>query len=260
MPPAALVFRNLEPRSQVNGTLTTLLFSSIAALSAALGPAPIVVRRRYPSAWLGWANALAAGLMLGAAFILMLEGVEYGMPLAGASGAVLGIFFVFGSHSFAGTADLDLNLTEGTSSDYGYKILIVNSLHSASEGVAIGIGMVIELRLGIFLALALAVHNIAEAMALSAVLIPRGIGAGRAAVLAVMTNASQVLLAVATFAILSAAPSLLPWVLGFAVGALIYLTLVELLPEAYKAAHQTGIAIVASIAMSVVVLLRVLLP
>ena len=50
-------------------------------------------------------------------------------------------------------------------------------------------------------------------------------------------------------------PWLLPWVAGFAVGALIYRTLVELLPESYRQAGQTSIAVVTLLAMGVVVLL-----
>ena len=77
-----------------------------------------------------------------------------------------------------------------------------------------------------------------------------------AAALAVATNLNQVLVAVVTFAVVGAAPFLLPWALGFAVGALVQLVLVELLPESYRVAGYTSIAVVASIAMGMVVLLE----
>jgi len=242
----------------MDGTLITLLYASIAAAVAALGPLPWVFHREPSVALLGFANALAAGMMLGAAYILTAAGLD-GNALAGAAGAVVGIAFVWGAHAFGGTSELRLNLTDETSPDYGYKVLVVNGLHSASEGVAIGVAMFIDLRLGIFLALAFAVHNIAEATALCAVLIPRGVTRTRAAALGVMTNVSQVLLAVVCYTILVAEPGILTPMLGFAVGAMIYLTVVELLPEAYLEAHQTAIAVTASVAMSVVALLEVVL-
>ncbi|MHC4305853.1 MAG: ZIP family metal transporter [Planctomycetota bacterium] len=242
----------------MDGTLITLLYASIAAAVAALGPLPWVFHREPSVALLGFANALAAGMMLGAAYILTAEGLG-GNALAGAAGAVLGIAFVWGSHAFAGTSELRLNLTDELSPDYGYKVLVVNGLHAASEGVAIGVAMFIDLRLGIFLALAFAVHNIAEATALCAVLIPRGVSRKRAAALGVMTNVSQILLAVVCYTVLLAQPGVLTPMLGFAVGAMIYLTVVELLPEAYLEAHQTAIAVTASVAMSVVALLEVAL-
>jgi ZIP family zinc transporter len=207
---------------------------------------------------MGFANALAAGMMLGAAYILVAHGLGAD-ALAGTAGALLGVLFVFGSHAIRGTSELRLNLTADTSPDYGYKVLVVNGMHSASEGVAIGIAMFIDLRLGIFLALAFAVHNIAEAMTLCAVLIPRGVSRIRAAALGVMTNSPQVLLAVVSYTVLVAEPGVLTPMLGFAVGAMIYLTVVELLPEAYLEAHQTAIAVTASVAMSVVALLEVVL-
>jgi zinc transporter ZupT len=242
----------------MDGALATLLFASIAAAVAVLGPLPWVVGRQPSAALLGVANALAAGMMLGAAYILAAEGLGTD-ALAGAAGALLGVVFVWGSHAFGGTSELRLNLTEDTSPDYGYKVLVVNGMHSASEGVAIGVAMFINLRLGIFLALAFAVHNIAEATTLSAVLIPRGVSRARAAVLGVLTNSTQVLLAVVCFTVLEAEPGVLTAMLGFAVGAMIYLTVVELLPEAYLEVHQTAIAVTAAVAMSVVALLEVFL-
>ena len=57
------------------------------------------------------------------------------------------------------------------------------------------------------------------------------------------------------FSVVGALPVLLPWALGFAAGALIYLLLSELLPEAYQQAGHTSIAMVALLAMATVVAL-----
>ena len=59
----------------------------------------------------------------------------------------------------------------------------------------------------------------------------------------------------ATFVLVGAVPSLMPWAIGFAVGALIYLVLVELLPESYRQAGHTSIALVTLVAMGMVVAL-----
>ncbi len=239
----------------MNPTLTVLLYSAIAASAAALGIVPLFGRRAMPKRWVGWANALAAGLMLGAAYALTVAGVD-GAPVIGAAGAVLGIGFVYWTHALSGTEDLDLSLLRDRSPEYSYKVLLVDSLHSASEGVAIGVAMVAGLPFGVFMALAIAVHNIPEATVLSAVLSSRGARLARAAGLSVAVNLSQVLLAVFTYAVLSAAPAMTLWVLGFAVGALVYLVMVELLPESYRLAGPTSIALVVSLAMAMVVLLQ----
>ena len=57
----------------MDGTITTLLYASVAAAVAALGPLPWVFHREPSVALLGFANALAAGMMLGAAYILTAE-------------------------------------------------------------------------------------------------------------------------------------------------------------------------------------------
>ena len=53
----------------------------------------------------------------------------------------------------------------------------------------------------------------------------------------------------------TALPVLLPWAIGFSVGALVYLVLVELLPESYRQAGPTSIALVTLVAMGIVVAL-----
>ena len=121
--------------------------------------------------------------------------------------------------------------------------------------MAIGVAMAVSLPLGIAMAATLAVHNVPEAMVLNSVLTSRGMKPFQSSFLSVVVNVNQVLLAVVTFTLIGLWPWLLPWVAGFAVGALIYRTLVELLPESYRQAGQTSIAVVTLLAMGVVVLL-----
>jgi len=202
---------------------------------------------------IGWANALAAGLMLGVAYTLLTEGLGTAL-LAGGAGALLGIFFVRGAHAAAGTGELDADLVD-LPPGKGYKVVLVDVLHSADEGVAIGVAMAVSMPLGVAMGLTLGLHNVPEAMVLSSVLARRGVSPTRATLLAVGVNAPQVALAVASFSLVASWPALLPWLAGFAVGALIYRTLVELLPESYHQAGQTSIAMVTLLATGVVVLL-----
>jgi zinc transporter ZupT len=92
-------------------------------------------------------------------------------------------------------------------------------------------------------------------MVLTSALARRGARPLRTTLLSVAVNLGQVALAVTSFSLVSAWPALLPWLAGFAVGALIYRTLVELLPESYHQAGQTSIAMVTLLAAGVVVLL-----
>ena len=192
--------------------------------------------------------------MLGVAYALLTEALR-GSLLAGGLGALLGMSFVRASHAAAGTGELDLESPEWGSPASGYKAVIVDALHAADEGIAIGTAMAVSMPLGIAMAVTLAVHNVPEAMGLTSVLTRLGLRPAQSAGLAVAVNVSQVLLAVLAFSLVAGWPVLLPWIAGFAVGALIYRTLVELLPESYAMAGRTSIAVVTMLAIGVVVLL-----
>jgi ZIP family zinc transporter len=238
----------------VHPTLTVLGFSALAAAAASLGVMPLLFRERPPMAWLGWSNALAAGLMLGAAYLLLSSGRGLGaLPLS--AGAALGIGLVYLTHAALGTADLELNRLGDAEQDYARKVILVHTLHALPEGVAIGVAMSLSAELGVFMALAIAAHNVPEGTLLAAILTSRGTSRARAAAAAVMTNLGQILLAVGTYVMLLASPGGVSWMLGFAAAALVYLVLAELLPECYRQAGHTSVAVVTILAMGMVALL-----
>jgi zinc transporter ZupT len=239
----------------MNPTLSVLLYSGLAAAAAALGALPLALRGRLPIAWIGWANAAAAGLMLGVAHALLSAGMDRDAVRV-AVGAAVGVAFIAFTHRATGTGDLDLNRLDERRPEYGYQVLLVGALHAAAEGVAIGSAMALLPSFGAFTAAAIAVHNVPEATILAAILTSRGVRRRDAAALAVAADVNQVLLAVVTFALVTAAPALLPWTVGFAVGALVYLVMAELLPEAYRQTGRTSIALATILAMTIVVLLN----
>ncbi len=239
----------------VEPVLVVLLFSSLAALLAALGVLPFAGGRRPAAAWIAGAYALASGLMLGAGHLLLSRGLELA-DLSVVLGAAGGVLYAWGIKRYAGVHVVDRRPEQATAAGLGYKLLLESMLHSAAEGVAIGVAMVVELKLGIFVALALAVHNIGEAMALTDTLRRRGISIGEAAGLCVGTNVPQPLLALAVFALDPVLAGLLPAALGFAAGALVFLVLTELLPASYERARGALIALVVSVAAGAVLLLE----
>lgn len=237
-------------------TLTVLIYASLVAFAAGLGALPQAVGKVLPRSLLGWANALAAGLMLGVAYALMTHGLPTrGAVVQGSAGAILGVLVARLAHLGSGTRGADLGHLDDVGPGYGYQVVLVSGMHAAHEGVAIGVAMLVSLPFGISMALALAAHKVAEGMVLTSLLTGRGARLPHAAALAVAVNANQVLAALVTFVVVGAIPSLLPWVLGLAVGALLFLVLAEVLPEAYGQAGSTSIALVTLLAMGMVVAL-----
>ncbi len=234
--------------------LVVLGASALAAATAALGVLPFVGGRSPRRVTVGVADGVASGLMLGGGYLLMSRGLTLGtLPVV--VGAVAAVAYTWLIQRTAGVAEIDAAPDAEAGPEYGYQVLLQNALHAAAEGVAIGVAMVLDLRLGVFLALALALHNVAEAMALTEVLRARGVGLGEAAGLCVATNVAQPLLALAVFALHPVLTGLLPVALGFAAGTLVFLVLTEVLPASYERAGDRVIALSVSVSLGLVVLL-----
>jgi zinc transporter ZupT len=95
-------------------------------------------------------------------------------------------------------------------------IVGVMTLHSFTEGVGVGVAFGGGQGLGLFITLAIAVHNIPEGLAISLVLVPRGVGVARAALWSVFSSLPQPLMAVPAFLFIAFFEPLLPIGLGFA--------------------------------------------
>ena len=105
---------------------------------------------------------------------------------------------------------------------------------------------------------AIAVHNVPEGLANSLVLVPRGVGVGRAAFWSVFSSLPQPLMAVPAFAFIEAFRPLWPYGLGFAAGAMVWMVFAELLPDAKKAAPDRLFALVLAFSVAAMVAFQVL--
>lgn len=230
--------------------LLILIASSGAALASAAGVLPLFARPEVPRAWIGWSDALAAGMMLGLSYLLSTAGLD-GVP--GGLGAFLGILFIFVTQGAIDSSP-EPSVDGASTARSAHQIFLQGLLHSASEGVAIAAAWAADTRFGVFMALAVAVHNIPEGTLLAAAHRQRGVSLLRAMTIVISANVTQILLAVATYAVIVAAPAAMPWAAGFAAGALVHLVMAELLPDSYRYAGATSIAMVTAIAMGIVVL------
>ena len=98
--------------------------------------------------------------------------------------------------------------------------------------------------LGLLITVAIAIHNIPEGLAISLVLVPRGTSVRAAAGWSIFSSLPQPLLAVPAFLFVNAFSSILPIGLGFAAGAMVWMVVGELLPEALAAAPRRVVAVV----------------
>ncbi len=72
----------------------------------------------------------------------------------------------------------------------------------------------------------------------------------------IVSSLPQPLLAVPSFLFVASFRSLLPYGIGFAAGAMVFMVLVELLPDAFEIGRRSVIALLVSISMVAMVLFQ----
>merc|ERR1712083_96645 len=119
-------------------------------------------------------------------------------------------------------------------------IFTVMFCHSAAEGVAVGVAFDqhCEANFGLYVSLLLAIQNIPEGTAVALVLVPRGVDIVLASFIATLTSVPQPLMAVVAFRFVETFQCLLPIGLAFAAGAMIYVSITDLLAEASEALER----------------------
>lgn len=241
--------RDLSP------VLVVFLYGLVTALATGLGALPFAFVRKVSPRLLAYANALASGLMLGASFGLVSEGADYGR-IATLAGAVLGVLFVLSAERLLGDRELEVGAARGEDARKMVLIVLVMTVHSVAEGVAIGTAFAGGTALAALITVAIAVHNVPEGLAISAVLRPRGASVAACAGWSVFSSLPQPLLAVPAFLFVATFRSVLPWGLGFAAGAMVFMVLVELLPEAFNEGRRPVAALLVTVATVAMVLFQ----
>jgi ZIP family zinc transporter len=211
---------------------TVFLYASITALATGLGALPFLFFRKISRKWLGYSNAVAAGLMLTASFTLIFEGLNYGLWKT-VLGVLLGLVFIVISNSWLdGRENLSISSLRGADAKKAILIVGVMTLHSFTEGVGVGVSFGDDTGLGIFITAAIAIHNIPEGLAISLVLIPRGMRVWSTALYCIFSSLPQPLMAVPSYLFVETFRNALPVGLGFAGGAMIWMVFSEIIPEA----------------------------
>jgi ZIP family zinc transporter len=206
----------------------------VTALATGLGALPFLVVHRAPQCWLGLANALASGCMVGASVGLVYEGARYG-PGRTTAGALGGALFLALTIRLLGREpEHRIGALRGADAVRALLIVGVMTVHSFTEGVGVGVAFGDGEALGILIAVAIAVHNVPEGLAISLVLVPRGVSVAAAAGWSILSSLPQPLMALPAFVFVETFTPVLPAGLGFAAGAMLWMVAAQLLPDALR--------------------------
>jgi ZIP family zinc transporter len=231
----------------------------VIALLNLLGASLVLVWRDPSRRALDGALGFAAGVMLAAAFTsLILPGIEIysgGDPVPTLVGVALGALFLdradglvpHAHYLVTGRRRVDANAPpdERLGIDperLGPVVLFVLAitLHNVPEGLAVGVGFGSgDVAGAIALMLAIGVQNVPEGLAVSVAAVNAGLDRrAYAAFAGARAGAVEIPLAVAGAVAVQIARPLLPYAMGFAAGAMLFVISDEIVPETHAGGHE----------------------
>lgn len=239
----------MSPATQV------FLAALATAIATGLGALPFLFVRTMSPQVVAYAYALAGGLMLGACFGLVAEGTGFGATQT-VLGGLIGVIGILVAQWRLKDRPIGFGGADGASARQMVLLLGVMTAHSFSEGVAVGVSFGGSEALALAITVAIAVHNIPEGLAISAVMRSKGQSVLACAAWSIFSSLPQPLMAVPAFLLVDLARPVLPYGLGFAAGAMAFMVLDELLPEAYVKGNHTMVALLTSVAIIAMVLFQ----
>jgi len=211
-----------------------LIIGLVAGLCTVLGAVLLFVKKQWDDGSLAIFLGLAAGVMVAIVVFDMLPSAllyDYKAAIGGLFIGFMGLW-IFNRIIFpqftAGDSLLGL----------GYLIMLGIALHDLPEGMAIAMGSELKARTGMVIAMAIAIHNIPEGMAIAAPLLMGGIKKSLLFLQILLLGLITPLGTAIGLAAVEALPGILPWLMGFASGIMIYLVLFQLWPEAGHKGHK----------------------
>jgi len=179
--------------------------------------------------------ALAAGALLGTAFLHILpEVVDEGFPEQGFLILLGGfLFFYIGEkllHLHHGTGEAD----EHNPRALGVLSLSADVVHNFVDGIILAVAFLVDVRLGMVTAAAVALHEIPQEIAEFGVLLYAGFSKYRALLLNFLSASTVILGGVVGFLFQEIFISYIPFVLLFAAGSFIYIGASDFVPEFKK--------------------------
>jgi len=234
-----------------------LVLTALAGLSTTIGSLLVFFVRQPGSRFMGLSLGFAAGVMILVSFVELLPaGIEVLGPGLGyvAFFAGLGVMFVLDTvipHSYEGVADgvPGRSTSDGHLLRVGLFVALGIGIHNFPEGMATFAGTLANPRLGVAIAVAIAIHNIPEGLAVAAPVYAATGSKKKAFLWSFLSGVAE------PAGALLAAAILLPFlegmflaaILAAVAGLMVFISLDELLPAA-REYGQEHLAIIGAIA------------
>ncbi len=226
--------------------ITGFMASLVAGLATVLGALPILKMGRPTAEQQNLLLGLAAGVMLAASFFsLIIPGIAQAQDLGAGrvvASAIVAVAVLLGAATqtqlnrivpWLGTKFVTIKGADARSARVLLFVAAI-TLHNFPEGMAVGVSFAGgDVGAGLTTALGIGVQNIPEGLAVAGAVASVGYSP-RASVLAALGSALvEPIGGLFGVALVTIAQSLLPWGLGFAAGAMIYIVASEIIPQTH---------------------------
>lgn len=198
----------------------------------------------------------ASGVMIAASvWSLLIPAIEQTEKNGGigwipaAGGFILGIVFLMSLDSILPHLHLDTKQPEGVSSSWKRSTLLMMAvtLHNIPEGMAVGLSFAMVSQSGgepalyasaMALAIGMGIQNFPEGAAISLPLRQEGLSTVRSFVYGSLSGVVEPIFGLLVAFAASSIQPLMPWLLSFSAGAMLYVVVEELIPEAHLGEHS----------------------
>ena len=221
----------------------------IPFLGTTLGAACVFFMKRSLSSSIQRAlTGFAAGIMTAASvWSLLIPAMEQCASM-GKLAFLVGIFFLLGLDHLIPHLHMNSSEAEGPKSKLKKTTMLVlaMTLHNIPEGMAVGVvyagwasgNMSISAAAALALSVGIAIQNFPEGAIISMPLRAEGMGKGKAFLYGTLSGVVEPIGAVLTVLAAGLVLPILPYLLSFAAGAMIYVVVEELIPEMSEAPHS----------------------
>jgi ZIP family zinc transporter len=200
----------------------------------------------------------AAGIMIAASvFGLLVPAIEEAAASGGVAwlpasgGFVAGVLLLFGLDRFIPHLHILTNMQEGPSSSLKRTTLMVSAvtLHNIPEGMAVGLSFALAAQHGgdqslfaaaLALALGIGIQNFPEGAAVSLPLKQEGVSTGKSFLIGCGSGVVEPVFGLLTVLVAGLIAPCMPWLLAGAAGAMLYVVVEELIPEAHLGDHSNA--------------------
>ncbi|QNP48446.1 ZIP family metal transporter [Diaphorobacter aerolatus] len=232
---------------------SALIGGGIAALATALGTLPVLLAQRPSERVQDTLFGFGAGVMLAAcAFSLVMPALEAARASAFGSnpwgaGGIVGSAILLGGLALLALDRLlpHEHFIKGREGASGQQLrrtwlfVIAIVLHNLPEGLAIGVGYAgNEGMRANALAIGIAIQDVPEGFVVAAALLAVGYARGLSVAIGMLSGLVEPLGAVIGAGAISHSITLLPWGLGFAAGAMLFVISHEIIPESHRKGHE----------------------